>query len=74
MQCLGLQKIDTFHNQVRKAGFFIYFGHPLDPFWLPSGSLWLACGYLWLPFDFLLALFDSLLHPLGLRFLTFAVS
>ena len=41
----GSKKNDPFHSQVRKANFFMYFGHPLDPFWLPSGSLWLACGY-----------------------------
>ena len=70
----GSKKSILFATRSERQTFFIYFGHPLDPFQLHSGSLWLACGYLWLPFDSFLALFDSLLLPLGLRFLTFSVS
>ena len=56
----------SFSRPFPKIDFWMHFGRPLAPFWLPFGSR-LA------PFDSLLAPFGSLLAPFGTLWATFSL-
>ena len=67
----GTTLLAPFSRPFPKIDFYMHFGRPLAPCWLPFGSLCLPFGSLWLPFGTIWLPFGSLCLPFGSLWFSF---